>query len=73
MALHWFHQAAKSNHLEAMFNLALCYEQGVGVEINHRKAFSFYKRAAELGDAFAQCNIGVRYLEGLERVTNFDT
>lgn len=33
--------------------------------VNNKKAFSFYKRAAELGDAPAQCNLAVGYLEGL--------
>ena len=50
---------------EALFNLALLYEKGEGVAPDLRKAFSFYKRAAEIGDAPAQCNLGVAYLEGL--------
>jgi Sel1 repeat-containing protein len=40
-------------------------KKGEGVARDLRKAFSFYKRAAELGDAPAQCNLGVAYLEGL--------
>lgn len=60
-ALFWYRKAAKAQHQEALFNLAILYEKGQ----NHRKAFSLYKRAAESGFAPAQCNLAVSYLEGL--------
>jgi TPR repeat protein len=49
--LFWYRHAAKFNHKEALWNLALKYQKGDGVEVNYKKAFSFYKKAAELGDA----------------------
>jgi len=41
------------------------YERREGVKADSRKSFSLYKRAALLGDAQAQCNLGVLYLEGV--------
>ena len=60
----WYQRAAKQEHKEASYNLAILCEKGLGVETNYRKAFLLYKRAADLGDAWAQCNLGVMYLEG---------
>ena len=34
-ALFWYRQAAKCNHREALWNLALKYEKGEGVVVNH--------------------------------------
>jgi TPR repeat protein len=57
--LEW--QQTLRGNLEGVVNLALCYEKGIGVEVNEKKAFSLYK----LGDPWAQCNLGVAYLEGM--------
>ena len=65
LAVFWYEQAAKHHHKEALFNLAVLYERGGAVEANPRKAFSLYRRAALLGDAPAQCNLGVCYLAKL--------
>ncbi|MDE7083958.1 MAG: sel1 repeat family protein, partial [Clostridia bacterium] len=45
--------------------LAICYEDGVGVEIDVEKAAYWYKRAAEQGEERAQFNIAVCYENGL--------
>ena len=41
--------AAVSGSLEAMHNLGVVYEQGVGVPKDMRKAMRLYRRAAKLG------------------------
>ena len=64
LAVFWYRQAAKFNHREALYNLALKYEKGEGVVVNDQKAFSLYKKGAELGDAPAQCAFAIAYLEG---------
>ncbi len=64
LAVFWYEQAAKHHHKEALFNLAVLYERGEGVEANPRKAFALYRRSALLGDAPAQCNLAVCYLDG---------
>ncbi|GBC20487.2 kinase-like domain-containing protein [Rhizophagus irregularis DAOM 181602=DAOM 197198] len=48
-----------------MFNLAICYTNGIGIEKNLEKAFYWYKKAAENGDKEAQFNLWVCYKEGI--------
>ena len=40
------------------------YDQGQGVDMNYKKAFEWYEKAAEQGLADAQCNLGVMYRYG---------
>ena len=40
------------------------YDEGKGVDKNHKEAVKWYKKAAEQGDATAQYNLGVNYAEG---------
>jgi TPR repeat protein len=47
-----------------MTGLANCYSRGTGVAVDFAKAVALFTRAAEAGNAFAQYNLGVRYLEG---------
>lgn len=64
-AFYWFHAAATNCYEEAPFNLALTYEKGEGTPVNLAKAFAYYKKAAELGNPAAQCNLGVADIHGL--------
>lgn len=41
------------------------YRQGFGVEKDLKEAVKWYRSAAELGDALAECCLGSMYLEGL--------
>jgi TPR repeat protein len=45
-------------------NLAVCYECGYGVIQDYAKTRILYRRAADLGDDTAMCNLGVSYQEG---------
>lgn len=47
LAAHWFLTAAKKNVPEALFNYALCLDQGFGVERNPFLAVEYYRKAAE--------------------------
>ena len=40
------------------------YRNGQGVDVNHKKAIEWYKKAAEQGDAEAQCTVGGMYRHG---------
>lgn len=42
-ALHWFEQAAKSHHIDSIYNLGFLYENGMGVPRNGKKALYYYK------------------------------
>jgi tetratricopeptide (TPR) repeat protein len=50
--------------VEAQCNLALCYEDGKGVAADAHKAFEWYERAAEAGDAAAQFKLALCYEDG---------
>lgn len=47
MAFHAFRKAAEQGHRDAMFELAMCYEYGKGVEKNDKEANKWYKESAE--------------------------
>lgn len=60
-----FKVSTHHNHPSGVFNLALCYEQGVGVKKNLKTAKRLYEIASELGHAKAFYNLGVFYAQGL--------
>ena len=49
-AAHWFNEAAVRGLLDSQFNLALFYEQGLGVDQNLLEAYHWYGIAARAGD-----------------------
>lgn len=59
-----------SNIAEVNFHLALAYDRGWGVRRDSRKAFSFYVRAALLGDKGACDQVSQYYSEG--KYVSFD-
>jgi TPR repeat protein len=59
-----FLAAAKEGHALAQFNVALMYEQGLGISKNEKEAFSWYVKSASQGNAAAQFNLGVFYENG---------
>ena len=62
---------AMHGQTQALFELALLYERGVGVEQDRQKAFSLFKKVAELHYLKAEYVVGVSYLQG--SVVNKDT
>lgn len=54
-----FKKAAKRNHPAALFNLGYCYEKGVYVRKDAKKAAELYKRAAALGDGDAELRLAI--------------
>lgn len=52
-----YETSAKQGNVDAQFNLALCYEEGKGTEIDLKEAIKWYEKAAEQGDANAQFNL----------------
>lgn len=61
----WLTKAAEQNHLYSINNLAICYQQGLGVNQNLEKAFELLNKAYFLGDSMAGFNIGQAYWFGL--------
>ena len=62
MAFQQYMVAARDyGHPEAQFEVARCYQNGIGVEKNAENAVVWYKKAAEQGNAEAQCALlGIR-------------
>ena len=62
MAFQQYMVAARDyGHPEAQFEVARCYQNGMGVEKNEENAVVWYKKAAEQGNAEAQCALGECY------------
>lgn len=48
-AIFWLEQAVSLGNIEAIFDLAMCYEHGDGLEMNLQKAISLYQEAEKAG------------------------
>ena len=59
-----FKSYAERGDLLAQHNLAWCYEQGVGCEVDQVLALEWWKRAAKGGLADSQCAVGHYYEHG---------
>ncbi|KAL4995545.1 hypothetical protein BDV10DRAFT_128625 [Aspergillus recurvatus] len=64
-----YHSAAKQNHAQAAYRVAVCceigQEEGGGTKRDPFKAVQWYKRAASLGDPPAMYKMGMILLKGL--------
>lgn len=65
-------KSAKLGHARAQYNLAVMYDNGLGVATNPKKAFDWYRKAAEQGNDDAQFNMGVAYTLGIVVNKNYD-
>jgi TPR repeat protein len=59
-----FLAASRQGHSDSQFNLALMYEQGIGVGKDEQEAVVWYGKSAAQGNAAAQFNLGVLYENG---------
>ena len=64
LAYKTFLAAAKEGHVDSQFNVALMYEQGIGIGKDEKEAVIWYGKAASQGSAAAQFNLGVLYENG---------
>ena len=70
LAYEKFLAAAKDGHADSQFNVALMYEQGIGIGKDEMEAIVWYGKAVAQGSSAAQFNLGVLYENG--RGTNID-
>ncbi|GGG48693.1 hypothetical protein GCM10010976_20050 [Bizionia arctica] len=66
-----FLEAAKEGHIDSQFNVALMYEQGLGVSKNEKEALFWYDSSASQGNAGAQFNLGWLYENGIGTTIDF--
>jgi Sel1 repeat len=59
----YFETAARAGHVEAMAELALCYELGCGVEASDETALDWYMKAAVAGHVTAKYAVGEAFEE----------
>lgn len=64
-ALREWRALAEQGHRDAQFNLALLYENGLGIAADAREAARWYRRAAEQQDRQAQAYLAEMYAQGL--------
>ena len=64
-AFRLFSRISKSKIAEALFDLAVCYDLGQGVEKDQFAAFEFYQRAATLGHTEACAQVSEFFREGV--------
>ncbi|VVD03736.1 unnamed protein product [Leptidea sinapis] len=62
--LNLLRSAANRHHAPALYNLGLCYEQGLGVDIDEKAAMELYRSAAALQHPGALYNLGIYYGQG---------
>lgn len=71
LAYREFRAAAETGHLDSQFNLALMYENGIGIVKDEAEAIVWYRKASEQGSAFAQYNLAVLYENGRGTAIDF--
>jgi TPR repeat protein len=59
-AVNYYQQAAAQGSVEAMIQLYLCLWEGRGVNADHTQAMQWLTKAADAGNAYAQCLMGYR-------------
>lgn len=63
-AVKHFRRASQFNYAPAAFNLAQCYELGIGTKQDFKQAAEWYQVASDQGHATAMYNLGVFYVHG---------
>lgn len=71
-AFRYLVDAAKKQHVAAMFNLGVAYWEGRGVNQQPAKALNWWEVAAQRQDAGAQYNLGLAYYIGEGRPQDTD-
>jgi TPR repeat protein len=60
----WTRKAADRGNVDAQYNLAIHYENGLGLVQDKKEAVRWFRKAADERHASAHSSIGVMYLNG---------
>jgi hypothetical protein len=60
-SFYWATEAAKRNFPPGLLELGLCYEDGLGVNIDEDKAILYYTQALDLGLSSAGCQLALLF------------
>ena len=61
-------KAVELGHTEAIWQLGRMYEFGIGVDVDEDEAFYYYKKGADVGDAFSIDSLAECYRKGIGTV-----
>ena len=64
-AFEYFQRAADKGSIAALWNLGLCYKNGIGTLKDEKKAFHYLQLAADKGHGAAQLDVGLCYKDGI--------
>ena len=64
LAFKEFRAVADAGNADGQFNVALMYEQGIGVAKDEQQSVVWYEKSAQQGNSNAQFNLGVLYENG---------
>ena len=64
-AFKWYKKAAEQGHIESNICLAICYEQGIGTEIDEEKAFNIVKSIEDKNNPNIEYCLGIYYELGV--------
>ncbi|KAJ1906642.1 hypothetical protein LPJ81_001241 [Coemansia sp. IMI 209127] len=64
-AFSYYQQASKSQHAEANYRTAVCYEVGVGTRRDPTRALQFYRKSAAQSNVPAMYKLGLILIKGL--------
>lgn len=64
-AVEWYTKSAMQGFIKAQFNLAHCYLNGTGVEVDAKAGVEWFMKIAEQGNTEAMNNVGFSYETGL--------
>lgn len=71
LAFKEFRAAAETGNTDSQYNVALMYEQGIGVAKDEKQALVWYEKSAKQGNSNAQFNLGVLYENGRGSAVDF--
>ena len=63
-AANYYYKAAQMGHADAQNNLAICYKDGLGVQVNYYEAARWFQAAAQQGNHHAIYNLATCYHYG---------
>ncbi|PKK59548.1 HCP-like protein, partial [Rhizophagus irregularis] len=64
-AFELYQKSADLGNATGIYNLGDCYEKGIGIDIDERKAFELYQKSADLGNTNGINNLGYCYEKGI--------
>jgi TPR repeat protein len=65
LATEWLCKAAEQGHMHAQYHLAICHDNGWGVDKDFEQSFRLYLKAASLGHPHAMHALSLAYYNGV--------